>query len=44
MNNIHKNSGAVPTSSGRNRFANHRMMWIGGIILAFLLIAIFFPW
>jgi hypothetical protein len=44
MSTTNNNSGAVPTSSGRNRFANHRMLWIGGIIVAFLVIAIFVPW
>lgn len=37
-------SGAVPTSSGRNRDANRRMAYVAGAVLAFLLVAIFVPW
>ncbi|MDR6212740.1 hypothetical protein [Paracidovorax wautersii] len=44
MNPSKNTSGAVPTSSGRNGYANHRMLWIGGIVAAFLAVAIFFPW
>ncbi len=36
--------GAVPTSSGRNRSATARMLVIGVMVLAFLMIAIFVPW
>jgi len=44
MNTTKNTSGAVPTSSGRNGFANYRMLVIGGVVVAFLAIAIFVPW
>ena len=37
-------SGAVPTSSGRNRYASRRMAYVGGAVLAVLLVVIFIPW
>ncbi|RCW65228.1 hypothetical protein [Pseudorhodoferax soli] len=43
--NAPKNSpGAVPTSSSRNRYASKRTLVVGGVIVAFLLFAVFFPW
>ena len=37
-------SGAVPTSSGRDRYANRRMACIVGAVLALLMVAIYVPW
>lgn len=33
-------TGAVPTSSGRNRFANKRMFVLAGAVLAVVLLAV----
>lgn len=44
MNAPRNSPGAVPTSSGRNRYATHRTLLIGGVIVAFLLFAVFVPW
>lgn len=38
------NSGAVPTSSGRNRFATQRTLWIAGVVLVLLVILLLPPW
>ena len=37
-------SGAVPTSSGRNRYATSRTLIIGSVVAAFLMLAMFVPW
>lgn len=43
--NAPKNSpGAVPTSSGRNRYATKRTLTVGAVIVAFLVFAVFVPW
>ena len=37
-------SGAVPTSSGLNRYATGRTLLIAGVVLALVLVALFAPW
>ncbi|SFD96754.1 MULTISPECIES: hypothetical protein [Comamonadaceae] len=44
MNAPRDSSGAVPTSSSRNRFASARTLWVAGIVLAVLLVAFVIPW
>ena len=44
MNQPSKPSGAVPTSSGRNRFATHRTLIVAAVVIGFLLVAIWMPW
>lgn len=38
------NSGAVPTSSGRNRLATERTLLVAGVGFAVLLVLLFVPW
>lgn len=44
MSTPRKDPGAVPTSSQRNRFATKRTLIVAGMVLAFLLLAIWTPW
>lgn len=44
MNAPQNTPGAVPTSSSRNRYANKRTLTVGGVVVAFLLFAVLFPW
>lgn len=44
MNAPQNAPGAVPTSSSRNRYANKCTLTVGGVVVAFLLFAVLFPW
>lgn len=44
MSKPESSPGAVPHSSGRNRYATHRAVFIVLVVLAFLFAAMFVPW
>lgn len=44
MTNPPNAPGAVPTSSGRNRYATKRTLTVAAVIVGFLVFAVFIPW